>query len=534
MPHLWLSVAKNEIRLWTSRYRNHRKLLFTIIAAIMGVYAFVLVPLILSPFHVAIDGLLKGLEDSGFLPFIMFFIFAVVGLIIFFWCISYPLSSTVQDTSDLSGRLEVLLSSPIKPKDILLGKFLGRIPTYLIIIFTIIPWLVNFFSIRIPISPFGQLAVYLVIFLVVLFGLWLGTLFAAYIESWIRKSARTRDIGRSLSFVIAIVFVICMYLLIYGLISFNPSSPLFDVLQFFPSTWGTHIIMSAFGLTSIISIDTIYFGLLLVSITLIVLYLGYHAAGRFYSMEPVTMEAETIVSENRFYRFIRRVIPGTFGIQVLSQLKQYSRKFENFTRLGYAVGISITTFVFNPNMWTIGDPFFTIGFKIMMTVFMYSMMTSMMLGGFVIVGSKDNLWIYKKAPDGVKKFVWSTYLVNIIYSILIGIVYSIIFSVIAGLTILECSMMIVFSIAFQLALMAVAIGIAFIFPTFEERGGKLGLVMMAIVGVVMAGFIVAIIANIFLIDLIGVYAGPICALATIAVAGYGLLRLGIRKLASLE
>ncbi|NVM30491.1 MAG: hypothetical protein HWN65_16750 [Candidatus Helarchaeota archaeon] len=533
MPPLWLSVAKNEIRLWTSRFRNHRKILFTLIAAIMGVYAFVLVPLILSTFQSAIYGLLDGLGPA--LPYIMFFIIAVVTLIIFFWCISFPLSTTVQDTSDLSGRLEVLLSSPIKPKDILLGKFLGRIPTYLLMIFIIFPWLVNFFSIRIPISPFGQLAFYLVIFLVVLFGLWLGTLLAAYIESWIRKSARTRDIGRSLSFVVAIVFVVFMYVLIYGLMSgFDPSSPLFDVLQFFPSTWGTHIIMRAFGLPSIVSLDTIYFGLLLVGLTLVVLYLGYHAAGRFYSMEPVTIETGTIVSENRFFRFMRRIIPGTFGIQVLSQLKQFSRKYENFTRLGYAVGISITIFVFNPSMWSISVPFFTIGFKIMMTIFMYSMMTSMLLGGFVIVGSKDNLWIYKKAPNGVKKFVWSVYFVNIIYTILIGIVYSIIFSAIAGFTILEGFIMTLFSIGFLLALMAAAIGIAFIFPTFEERGGKFGLLMMAIMGVAMVGFMVAIIANIYLVDLIGVYASPICALATIGVIGYGLLRLGIRKLTSLE
>ncbi|TFG04783.1 MAG: hypothetical protein EU536_03825 [Promethearchaeota archaeon] len=534
MALLWLSIAKNEIRLWTSQFRNHRRLLFIIIAAIMGIYALVLVPLILSPFHDAIYGLLDDLNSIGLLSFVIFFVFALVGLITFFWCISYPLSATVQDTSDLSGKLEVLLSSPIKPQDILLGKFLGRFPTILIMILAIFPWLVNFFGIRIPISPFAQLAIYMVIFLGVVLGLWLGTLFAAYIESWIRKSARKRDIGRSLSFVIAIVFVIFMYILIYGLISFDPSSPLFNVLHFFPSTWGAHIIMSALGLSPVLPINPIIFTLLLISVTLLGLYLGYRAAERFYSLEPVAIEAQTIRSENFFFRFVRRLFPGTFGVQILSQLKQFSRKYENFTRLGYAVGISITIFVFNPNMWTVGDPFFSIGFKIMMTVFMFAMMTSIILGAFVIVGSKDNLWIYRKAPNGVKKFVWSVFFVNIIYSVIIGIIYSIIFSVIAGFTIVDSFIMVLFSIGFQLALMAVAIGMSFIFPTFEERGGKIGLIVMGTMGIAMAGFFVAIVANIFLANFIGGFVAPLCALVLIAVMGYGLIHLGIHKLSSLE
>jgi hypothetical protein len=198
------------------------------------------------------------------------------------------------------------------------------------------------------------------------------------------------------------------------------------------------------------------------------------------------------------------------------------------------VGISITIFAFNPNMWAVGDPFFTIGFKIMMTVYMYSMMAAIMLGAFVVVGSKDNLWIYKKAPNGVKNFVWSVYIVHIFYAIIIGIIFSIVYSIIANLTLFEGFMVILFAIGFQLAMMAIAIGMAFIFPTFEERGGKLGLLIMLITGIVLGGFFVAIFANLYLVDFIGPFAAPIINLVFLGIVGYGIIRLGIRKLMALE
>ena len=130
MAHLWFHIAKNEIRLWSNRYRNHRTLLFVIIAVFLGVYAFVLVPLVFNAVSPLIYEFLVALP-----PYFIFFVYSFASLYIFIWCLTYPLSSMLQDTSDLSGQLEILLSSPVKEQDILFGKFIGRVPIYFILLF---------------------------------------------------------------------------------------------------------------------------------------------------------------------------------------------------------------------------------------------------------------------------------------------------------------------------------------------------------------------------------------------------------------
>ncbi|MHA1265026.1 MAG: ABC transporter permease [Candidatus Helarchaeota archaeon] len=529
----WLVLTKSEIRIWTSRFRNHRKLLFSLVILIMGIYSFFLVPFILNFFHLPLHNALMGMGAG--LPYFLFFIFSFVCLFIFIWCITYPLSMMLQETTDLSGKLEILISTPIKAQDILFGKYIGRFPTYLIVLFSIAPWLVNIFGVIFPLSVFDQFAIYFVLFILIILGTWLGTLLTAYIESRIRKSEKTRDLGRAMNFVIAILIVILMYSLIWAIISGvnDPSSPLFIILQVFPSSWASFIVMDFFGFHLLLPMNVSFFWMFLLGVTFVSLYLGYHAAGRFYSLEPFQRNRARIQKTNNFYKIFRRLIPGSFGIQFQAHLRQFSRKMENFSRLSYAVVISVMSFVLNYLMGTFEDGLDR-GAIVMFLPFMYAWFVAMMLGGWVIIGSKDHLWIYKKAPSGVKKFVWSVYLVNILYSSIIGIIYMTIVSIFIGLSFIDGIIMVGFVFGFVLALMMIGIGIAFIFPTFEERGGKLGIVMMAIAGIIFGGFMLSIFFNELLSSLQWTYSWPILDLLISAILGYCLLRIGIRKLNSLE
>ncbi|MFX1295109.1 MAG: ABC transporter permease [Promethearchaeota archaeon] len=529
MSYLWLQIAKNEIRLWSSRYRKNRKLFFIILAVFMGTYAFVLVPFILNLFSNGISSLLLGFGPS--LPYLMYYIFSFIVLYIFLWCITFPLSSTLQSTSDLSGQLEILLSSPVKPRHILFGKFIGRLPTYLIMLFALAPWLINFFNIALPLTVFGQILIYMTIFAVIVFGMWLGTLLAAFVESKIRKSEKSRDYSKAMTFLITIFTVAIMYSMIWvvstGLT--DPSSPLYSVLQFFPSTWGSIIVISIFGYSSIAPLHVGFYILLLLGFTVLTLFLGYHGSGRFYTLEPSETGTERIVGEKRFYRFFRRLLPRDFGVQFISQLKQFSRKMENFSRIGYSVGISAIILIFNLGMGVTPYP----PFVITMITYFYPMMIASLLGCFVIIGSKDHLWIYKKAPNGVRNYVRTVYLVNILYSLMIGVAYSIVASIIFGLTFLETLLALGLFVVFLLTLMAMAIGIAFIFPTFEERGAKVGIIMMSFIGITIGIMIGSVFAGDFLLN-DATYGASVVSLILTTIIGIALLRLGIKKLSALE
>ncbi|MHA1424477.1 MAG: hypothetical protein ACTSQI_00655 [Candidatus Helarchaeota archaeon] len=534
MPYLWLHVAKNELKIWTSRFRNHRKLLFIIIAGILGTYAFILVPLILNPFSTEIFNALSKFGPS--LPFLMYYIISFIVLYIFLWCLTYPMSMTLQSTSDLSGQLEILLGTPLKTHDLLFGKFIGRLPIYSILLFGFAPWIVNVFKIIAPINILGQIFIYLILYLVIILSMWLGNLIAAYTESIVRKSERSRDLGKAMTFLITIFTVSISYVLMWVVFSglSDPTSSLYSVLKFFPSTWGSILIINIFGYGGILGANIYLYSLLLIGVTIGVLYFGYHLAGTFYSLEPIEKATPQIFEEKRFYRWFRKVIPSNFGIMFVTQLKQYSRKLENFSRIAYAVGISITVMVFNVAMGAgegVGGEInpFIINF----IAFFFPMMLSGMLGCYVIIGSKDNLWIYKKAPNGVKNYVKSIYLVNIIYTLLIAILFSIIATLVLRFNLIQVLSITGLTIAFILILMAMAIGIAFIFPTFEERGSKVGLLMMTFMGLSIGAWIGGLFLGIFLLGDVW-YAGPLLTLCITTAFGYILLKVGIKKLSGLE
>jgi hypothetical protein len=540
MPHLWLSVAKNEIRLWSSRFRNHRPLVFLLIGLIVITYAFVLVPLILSfvnePIYAALTYIdeLSGVPGVHLLPFFMYYVFSLAILYIFIWCITYPLSSMLQGAQDLAGQLEIMLATPIKAQDIMFGKFIARLPTYSIFLFAFAPWLVNLLMIKVPLSIAEQLLIYLVLFVTIIMAMWLGTLLASYVESKVRKSERSRDLGRAMTFIITILTVVLNYALIWVFMAgfSDPTSPLYNILQVFPSTWGTVIILNIFGYSAVVPGNVGVFIALLVGITAFLLYFGFKAAGRFYSLEPVEIGTERVTGEGRLYGVVRRLVPGDFGVQVVSQLKQFSRKLENFSRIGYAVGMSAIIVVFQ--MFTPKEAFIELPLLVTFAIFFPPMMIAGLLGTWVVIGSKDNLWIYKKAPGGVSAYARSVYIVHLIYTLPIALIFTGIMAVVLGLTLVDVLLAVAFSVLFMLSLMAMAIGMAFIFPTFEERGSKVGILIMGFMGIAFGALTGAAFLAFGVLPFLGLFGWSLCCLIIVIPIGVALLKIGIKKLEALE
>jgi len=454
---------------------------------------------------------------------------------VFLWCITYPFSNMLQGAQDLVGQLELILSTPIKAQDILFGKFIAHLPTYSIILFVLAPWLVNVFIIVVPLSIFEQVLIYLVFFGIIIMAMWLGTLLSSYVESKVRKSERSRDLGRAMVFVITILTVGLSYGLIYAIVGgvSDQNSPLYYILQGFPSTWGTMIIMNILGFSAVTPANVGLYIALLIGITAFVLYLGYKAAGRFYSLEPTEMGTERVIGEGRFYRLVRRLIPSDFGVQVVTQLKHFSRKLENFSRIGYAIGISAIVIVVNL-FGGFGPANEAISFTMIYSTLYPAMMMAALLGCFVIVGSKDNLWIYKKAPNGVSNFVRSVYIVHLIYTVPIGLIFSVIISVIGGFSIIETLLTMSFLILLMISLMAMAIGIAFIFPTFEERGSKIAILMMVFIGISLGIWVTAMFLGTDILTFLAPFGSTLSAVIICLPVGFIFLKIGIKKLEVLE
>ena len=66
----------------------------------------------------------------------------------FFMALTYPIQTSIQQLS--VSHFEIILSSPVKPKDMLLGNFIGRVPIYAIADFILVPIFWTILSIFVP------------------------------------------------------------------------------------------------------------------------------------------------------------------------------------------------------------------------------------------------------------------------------------------------------------------------------------------------------------------------------------------------
>ena len=87
-----------------------------------------------------------------------------------------------------------------------------------------------------------QVTIIVLIFVIIfLSALWIGTMIAVILRSFLMKSARGRDIGKGLAIIIIIPVIIPIYAFMGGFLNFSDPETariMQDILQFFPSSWG--------------------------------------------------------------------------------------------------------------------------------------------------------------------------------------------------------------------------------------------------------------------------------------------------------
>jgi ABC-type transport system involved in multi-copper enzyme maturation permease subunit len=155
---------------------------------VLGLLAWYVVYAAPAAFSLASDLTKDLLLSEAALSFMQVMLF-----IIFISVFTVPIIQTLQDTN--LAPLETLLSAPVRPADVLLGKFLGMLPTYSILITVLAGTFLALFI------PFGmtldQVLLSILIFvLVVLIALWLGLLTAAMLRAKLNRSQREGRPGR--------------------------------------------------------------------------------------------------------------------------------------------------------------------------------------------------------------------------------------------------------------------------------------------------------------------------------------------------
>ncbi len=223
----------------TSSMRKMRPYLLYLVAVFLAVYVAFIAPAFMNPFFAFFD------VPAFFISLAAVALMQIALFMFFFWFLLIPIANTLKDVR--TAEYEIFLSAPVKPSDVLLGKFLGVVPFYTIaiVIFT------GIFTALL--SPLGldylQLAIIILTFvLTFLSAVWIGVVIAALLRTRLGKSARGKDIARALSFVIALPIIALMYAIMGGglleaLANPGTSGTVRLALGLFPSSWGAELMV---------------------------------------------------------------------------------------------------------------------------------------------------------------------------------------------------------------------------------------------------------------------------------------------------
>jgi hypothetical protein len=471
----WMIVAKNEYRIKTSGIRRIRPYFHYIAILIVGLVVGVFAPAMAN-------AVVNALDIEGFFISVQALaLMQVVLFLFFFYFILFPISNTLKDIE--TQEYEMFISAPIKPGDVLLGKFVGVLPLYAIGIAIITGFFTAFL---LPLGiDFIQISIIVAIFvLTLLSAVWIGTVIAALLRTRLEKSARGRDIGKALPLILALPFIAIMYAIMGGglqaaLANSATSEIVETIMRILPSSWGAEMfVLFALNPGDIVAVwvETLtrFGGLILFFIAS--LWLGAKVANRAYSLEATTFSSATAKPDGRFYRAVKSVGGGgSFGTLLASITKDYARRFENISKLAYMMGLLILI-----NLFMIGsdDP----EGSVVMMIFLLPFLSAFVVGEVTIRG-KENLFIYRKAPYGEKRLIRGRLLQGLIIILPIVAIYQILaLARFTQVPLLHSLAFIGFVLLLAGAFVSMSLGLFLMMPVFSDKPAELmGNVMILMV-----------------------------------------------------
>ncbi|MFX1331420.1 MAG: hypothetical protein ACFE9W_07680 [Promethearchaeota archaeon] len=479
MARNWLVIAKTEYLVATSRFHTRRKAISLLIVAFALVWALFIAPAIMSSFFnlfaVEIQTIL-AIAFPGLMRSVMLLLWIIV--------LIYPISYALQEIR--IGQWEIMLSNNVSTRDMLFGTFLGKLPGYGLLVLFLAPVLISLFAIVYQVSLIGQALMYGVLYITALVTLWFSNVISTAIQAKLGESSRGNDIAKALSMVVAAIVIVPMYGIMYFA---GPLAEIMgmDVFLILPSTWGadlitwTAIYFNGVGLpqSTILAFESILlFGpaldfLLIAAFSIVLIAFGLTASDRLFTIEAGarTEVVTTVGRDNLVLRAVRNLLSGSFGVMVVTSLKDFGRKAQNLSRLGYGVFLSILLPLmmnFSGIGSTVGDPLFVPMMATFMTGLMLGMLGGITFGGIGFLDSKDQLWILKGAPNGASKFVRARVVSHFLFAIPIALISTISVTVILGLGIVVFLAMAVYVYTVLCGSILIATGITANNPAYED------------------------------------------------------------------
>ncbi|MFW9829498.1 MAG: hypothetical protein ACFFEY_18130 [Candidatus Thorarchaeota archaeon] len=535
---LWKKIAKNEIRIRTSKFRKNRLAFFIVLYSFLIFWAFFLCPLIFDQFMPT----LAGMEEIStiLIPSIAMIIEQVM-MIFFIAIMIYPLNNVYRKAE--IGFKEILLASPASAGDIFLGEFFGKIPILFSFVFALTPIFVNLLNPIFNLSSVQTMVIYLCVFGLVYLATLIGTIIMSLLERKIAKSEKTRDLAKVLLILLSIAMVALIYSLQFGFQFILEHPELKNYFMWYPSLWFSNIILYTFdpGLLNLYILNIWMSLALAILVPLLISYFSYKKADIFYSLEGGVEKASSVIEkENIFYKFNRRIIGVKWEGLIITQFKEFFRKKENIMKLVYLSGITcVYGLIFSFSMGNAPGNFLSSGFIRLTVIFMGGLLYGIMLGSFIFVGSKDLLWVYKRSPRNVNALVYSYIFAMIIINIILDIIITTFFTILFKFDLFSLVVFFIAYLMYGIIMLFESVGIQGFSPAFEEKGKSMGMNIFKLMSIqisIFTGFLFLItwLGNIYPIIVVWELTPTIMFIAIHLAISLPLFFLGLRHLTKIE
>jgi len=471
----WLAIAKAEFLVLSSSFRSHRKAYMGFITALAFIWALVGAPVLIGGMINAVFSLdsLKPLLQLIF-PGLM----RTVALFVWMLLLLFPLSYALQEIK--IGQWEIFLSNNVSTREIITGTFLGKIPLFGLFVVFLAPVIVAPLALAFEVNIIGQALIYCVITVMALGTIWFSNFITSAVQSRLGDSSRGNDIAKGLAMVIAVLVIIPMY----GLMFFLPAmSEMMGMNAFLvlPSTWFADliswiaIVFNGVGLTgsqilgfgSVLQLDMLSSSALAVGFVLGTIGLALWAADRMFTIEAgVRTEVVTTVGrENIVLRGIRKANSGPFGSLMVTNFKDFLRKAQNLSKIGYGLVLAIIMPVI---MMSMDNEYLQFSELFVMLIVMMSLVGSIPFAGAGFLESKNQLWMIQGAPYGASRFVKSRIASQALIGIPLAAIPSVVIYFILEMTNLEFFLLLGLGYVAVIGGMLMATGVTARNPNYED------------------------------------------------------------------
>lgn len=475
MTRRWLAIAKAEFLVLSSSLRSHRKLYMGFLTAIAFIWALIGAPMLIG----GIISVVFPLESLRPLLQVIFpGLMRTVALFVWILLLLFPLSYALQEIK--IGQWEIFLSNDVQTKEIMAGTFLGKVPLFGLIVIFLAPVIVAPLAIAFEVNILGQALIYGVLTVMALGTIWFSNFITSAVQARLGDSSRANDIAKGLAMVIAIIVIIPMY----GLMFFLPAmSEIMGMNAFLvlPSTWFADLISwlavvfngvgltgsQVLGFAGVLQMDMLFSSVLAFGFVLVTIGLAIGSADRVFTIEAgVRTEVVTTVGkENIVLRGIRKLIPGPFGSLMVTNFKDFLRKAQNLSKIGYGLVLAIIMPII---MMSMDIEYLQFSELFIMLIVMMSLIGSIPFAGTGFLESKDQLWIIQGAPYGASRFVKSRIVSQAMIGLVLAAAPSVILYFILEMTVLEFFILLGLGYVAVIGGMLMATGVTARNPNYED------------------------------------------------------------------